>query len=142
VTSDLTNVADGTWKHYTEAPKGQKIHVTQNFPLKFLSFFSHRSIHNIMILMEVGISGMLQLAKRKILIKIVSNSFPISEAEIRQLMTDQLNYDNSGDYFDENSRAYIFQSLFYEPNRLVIIERVIVIFEISYILLTSYVSGF
>ena len=92
--------------------------------------------------MEVDISGMLQLAKRKILIKIQSNSFPISEAEIRQLMTDQLNYDNNGDYFDEDSRAYIFQSLFYEPNRLVIIERVIVIYEISYILLTSYVSGF
>lgn len=75
--------------------------------------------------MEVDIFGMFQLAKRKVSKEIQPNS-SFSEAEITQLMEDELNYDNDGDYFDEDSRAYIFQSLFYEPNRLVIIERVVV----------------
>jgi len=49
-------------------------------------------------------------------------------------LKNNLNYDTStktgGDYFTENSRGYTFHSLFFEPNRLVIIER-IVTFEIT-----------
>jgi len=49
-------------------------------------------------------------------------------------LNDDLRYsttsNSGGDYFTTNSRGYIFHSLFYEPNRLVIIERVVV-FEVT-----------